>query len=59
MTQEEKRVVLKTMDLLYNYLDKKISPEDTDTMKEILFDEFFEYGNGNRDYLFEQIKKNW
>ena len=59
MTKEEKRIVLKTMDLLYAYLDGEVSNEDAETMKEILFNEFFEYGNGNRDNLFEHIKKRW
>jgi hypothetical protein len=59
MTKEEKCIALKTMDLLYGYLNGKVGDKDSETIKEVLFGEFVEYDNGNRQYLFEQIKKLW
>lgn len=59
MTKEEKDIALKTMDLLYSYLNGKVGDKDSETIKEALFGEFVEYVNGNRQYLFEQIKKLW
>ena len=59
MTKEEESTVLKTMDLLYSYLNGKVGDKDSETIKEVLFGEFVEYDNGNRQYLFEQIKKRW
>ena len=59
MTKEEKSNVLKAMDLLYSYLNGKVGDKDTETIKEMLFSEFVEYDNGNREYIFKQINNNW
>ena len=59
MTKEEKSNVLKAMDLLYSYLNGKVGDKDTETIKEMLFSEFVEYDNGNREYIFKQIKERW